>query len=153
MSGRCFGRRGKGRPARRSLLEAQSLARPAQCWICDHGGASLHQARDTRSALIELAPQQHLWIETDLRDMQDGLELSPGDGLLWLVAALAQVCQEYAADCSAKVETEVPRPAPPVRTHRRQQVAVRADARKADRIASKLVQQPQPMPLNVIKIC
>eukprot|EP00439_Symbiodinium_sp_Y106_P066992 s1384_g11.t1 len=102
---------------------------------------------------MELAPQQHLWIETDLRDMQDGLELSPGDGLLWLVAALAQVCQEYAADCSAKVETEVPRPAPPVRTHRRQQVAVRADARKADRIASKLVQRPQPMPLNVIKIC
>ena len=84
---------------------------------------------------MELAPQQHLWIETDLRDMQDGFELLPGDGILWLVAALAQVCQEYAADCSAKVETEVPRPAPPVRTHRRPEVPARGNSRKADRIS------------------
>ncbi|CAE7255439.1 unnamed protein product [Symbiodinium necroappetens] len=102
---------------------------------------------------MELAPQKHLWIETDLRDTQDVPELSPGDGILWLVAALAQVCQEYAADCSAKIESEVPRPAPPVRTHRPQEVPARGDSRKADRFASKLFQQSQPMPLNVIKIC
>ncbi|CAE7882068.1 unnamed protein product [Symbiodinium sp. KB8] len=75
---------------------------------------------------------------TKRKPAEDVPEFSPGDGILWLVAALAQVCQEYAADCSAKIESEVP---------------ARGDSRKADRIASKLVQQPQPMPLNVIKIC
>ncbi|CAE7222531.1 unnamed protein product [Symbiodinium microadriaticum] len=132
-------------PAYPDALRGGSSCAPLGGRDGDLGGSSLHQARARGSAVMELAPQKHLWIETDLRDTQDVPELSPGDGILWLVAALAQVCQEYAADCSAKIESEVPRPAPPVRTHRRQEVPARGDSRKADRIASKLVQQPQPM--------
>ena len=50
------------------------------------------RARDAEAAVMELTPRQHLWV-----DALPGPDTSSeGDGILWLVAALAQVCQEHA---------------------------------------------------------
>ena len=146
--------RGSSPCARSSALHAAPPAAPRGLHVKALGGSGLHQAKDRDDAVMELAPRTHLWIEPP----EDELAASEGDGILWLVAALAQVCEEYVTDCMAKLQSAARRPPPPVPVHRtiREPGSQHSPGCTASRgpgqTVIKLVLHSHPRPLNITKV-
>ena len=98
--------------------------------------------------LMELTPRKQLWIEELIKT-----DTPEGDGILWLVAALAQVCQEFAAETAKRQDAErvERRPAPPVRCALAGRRCFEGSSWAVEHTA-KLLLCAEPMPLKIVKV-